>query len=45
MSYIMKLYLEALHTQNYNKKIFERLIKTPGSGASGGLVAALLAVF
>lgn len=44
MEKIIKLYLRAKHGEMYDE-LFLELAKTPGTGASGGLVAAILACF
>lgn len=42
---MIKHYLKAKHGVDYKEETFDRLARTPGAGASGGLVAAVLACF
>ena len=44
MEHIMKVYLKAIHTDNYCQEIFDKMANTPGTGAAGGNVAALISV-
>lgn len=44
MERMIKLYLEAKHGENYEDH-FQKILRTPGTGASGGIVAAILALF
>jgi glycerate kinase len=41
----MKIYLKGIHGEGYTEDKFNTLASTKGTGASGGLVAALLACF
>ena len=41
----MKLYLQAKHGERYSEDLFIQLAQAIGSGASGGIVAALLSTF
>ena len=48
MEYIIRLYINALNQHLSEKErdlLFQTLAETPGTGAAGGLVAALLACF
>ena len=45
MEATIKHYLKAKHQDKYTEELFKQLAKTPGTGASGGLVASILAVF
>jgi len=41
----MKFYLRARHKENYEDELFLHLSKIPGTGAAGGLVAAIISLF
>jgi glycerate 2-kinase len=48
MEYTIKLYIDALHSHSSQAErniLFDSLANTPGTGAAGGLVAAMLACF
>ena len=48
MEYIIRLYINSLNShlsQSERDALFSILANTPGTGAAGGLVAALLACF
>jgi glycerate kinase len=42
---MIKHYLKAKLKEDYKNEVFLKLARTPGTGASGGLVAAMLACF
>jgi glycerate kinase len=44
MEYTLRLYIKALQNESEHE-IFSSLALTPGTGAAGGLVAAMLACF
>lgn len=45
MELTIKSYLKAIHKVNYSDEMFQKLSKKEGTGAAGGLVAAILACF
>lgn len=45
MERIIKFYVRAIHGDSLLDERFQQIIRTPGSGASGGLVACMLACF
>ena len=44
MEHIMKVYLKGIHKDNYTDEIFKKMANTPGTGAAGGNVAAMISI-
>lgn len=45
MQHIIKLYLKAIRKESYSDDMFNQLALSPGTGASGGLVASIKSIF
>ena len=44
MEHIMRVYLKGIHEENYTDEIFRKMANTPGTGAAGGNVAAMISI-
>ena len=45
VEHIIRIFLQGLHKENYSEELFQKVANTPGTGAAGGNVAAMLALF